>query len=245
MADGSHRICDPKELLLLGTVHSDLHGYKRTEAFLREVRPDLVLVEISPYALTYRDEHACGLMRTLIRNVRNICRNLNLDFKKVIRNPHIRQIARQISVPFEFRASTNYSREFRAEVIAVDLSEFSRKWISTWEELISEKNIQQLVQLEGPTFSTPNRYNHAARQIRAKSGYNFHYGRDIELWRKREIHIAAEICSALERFRPKRPLYIGGWWHLTSSVQIPTVRDLLGIALSSCYLLDRGRLEQL
>lgn len=244
MTDGSRNICRPKELLLLGTVHSDPLGYKRTAAFLRAMRPDLIMVEISPYALAYRRQHACGQMRTLLKNLRSVCRNLNLDFKEAVRNPHISLIARQISVPFEFRASADYSRKYGVEVIAVDFSEFSRKWISTWEELISEGNIQQLLKLRSATVSASSQYDLAARHIRAKSMYDFHYGRDIELWRKREIHIAKEICSALERLRPQRPLYIGGWWHLTSAEQIRTVRDLLGIALSSCCLLDRGRLVQ-
>jgi hypothetical protein len=37
------------------------------------------------------------------------------------------------------------------------------------------------------------------------------------------------IISALERFGPERPVYIGGWWHLSRGGSIKTVREIPGI----------------
>ena len=52
--------------------------------------------------------------------------------------------------------------------------------------------------------------------------------------------MASEITSAMERFNPERPVYLGGWWHLTCRGSVKTVRELLGIGAASCLLLDRG-----
>jgi hypothetical protein len=56
--------------------------------------------------------------------------------------------------------------------------------------------------------------------------------------------MAAEIASALELFNPKRPVYIGGWWHLSCGGSVRTLRELLGIGTASCLLLDRGPLDR-
>ena len=61
-------------------------------------------------------------------------------------------------------------------------------------------------------------------------------------WQERERYMAAEITSALERLSPARPVYIGGWWHLSREGSIKTLRELLGIGAESCRLLDRGEI---
>jgi len=55
--------------------------------------------------------------------------------------------------------------------------------------------------------------------------------------------MADEITSALGRLSPERPVYIGGWWHLSCEGSIKTLRELLGIGAESCLLLDRGEIE--
>ena len=65
-------------------------------------------------------------------------------------------------------------------------------------------------------------------------------GGDALGWQEREQYMAAEITSALERFSPERPVYIGGWWHLSCEGSVKTLRELLGIGAASCRLLDRS-----
>jgi hypothetical protein len=62
---------------------------------------------------------------------------------------------------------------------------------------------------------------------------------DAMRWQEREKQMAYEITSALERFKPARPVYIGGWWHLCCGTGTKTVRELLGIEAACCRLLDR------
>ncbi|MGV8073394.1 MAG: hypothetical protein AB2L11_02365 [Syntrophobacteraceae bacterium] len=54
----------------------------------------------------------------------------------------------------------------------------------------------------------------------------------------REHFMAKQIRRALAVFNPLRPVYIGGWWHLTKGESIPTLRDLLGVQAVQCRLLN-------
>ncbi len=228
-------------LILLGVIHSDPLGYERAMAFLSEYRPDMVLVEISPYALSYRIEHAGRLLRRFHANLRTAARNVDIDYREALRNSRIAPIGRQITLPFEYRASAAFAAASGAAVIPVDRSEFSRKWIRTWAELISAANLEALLRVEDVRVAVSSGYEQAARRIRGElPAPNLRSAGDISLWRKRENHIIGEIVSRLARGRPERPLYIGGWRHLVCAQAFKTVRDALQIDLSRCFLLDRG-----
>ena len=60
------------------------------------------------------------------------------------------------------------------------------------------------------------------------------------LWEQRERHLADAVRSILQHHCPAKPVYLGGWRHLTPGGRFPSLRDLLGIKISQCYLLDRG-----
>lgn len=150
----------------------------------------------------------------------------------------ITSILRQISIPFEYRASAAYAKSAGIELIAVDYSEFSREWINTWPEMISAENIELLLELESEAPPVSSLYAKASRKIAVSCPENLPLC-DTPGWQEREEHMAAQILSALDRFNPRRPVYIGGWWHLSCQGKIRTVRELLGIGAASCRLLDR------
>jgi len=231
-------------LILLGTVHSDPLGYGRTKAFLSDYRPDLILVEISPFALQYRKEHAVRLLGELLSNLRHAAQKAGIDFGQALRHSAIRAIARQLALPFEYRASAAYAAKFFATVVPVDWSEFSRRWIGTWPELISTANLEVLLRREDSQPSIAGRYEQAAARIGGdRSAIHVQVGKDLPAWQDRERHIEAEIRSNLARSGPRRPLYIGGWQHLVAGGEPRSLRELLEIGLSSCHLLDRGTIQ--
>ena len=233
----------PPDLVLLGVIHHDPMGYKRTGDFLSRYRPDLVLVEISPFGLRYRELNARRLYRVFRQNLRAAAKRAGIAFRVAITNPTITRIGRQLHLPFEYRASAAYCARTAAQVVPVDWSDFSSQWIATWPELISPENLETLLRLEEKSLSIPANYDLAARAILGGRSAQEPLDPDEVLpGHQREEHIASEILARLESSAPDRPLYIGGWRHLISGGTFRTLRDILGIGLSGCFLLDRGPL---
>jgi hypothetical protein len=230
-----------QSLTLLGTVHSDPGGFSRTRVFLERHRPDLILVEISAFGLKYRQERSSELRRTFLDSLRMVSGKMNIDFGRAVRHVRIASILRQISVPFEYRASSAYAKKTGTDLIPVDCSDFSREWIEkTWPEMISAQNIERLLELESSGPGVSSLYARAAERISLGSSLPETLTEtDALRWRKREQFMAAEITSALQRFSPERPVYIGGWWHLSRGGSVKTIRELLGIEADSCRLLNR------
>jgi len=237
----THSEEDPHHgLILLGTVHTDRLGFAGTERFLLKYEPDLILLELSPFALCFRKEHSRALRKTLLFNLRATAEKLRIDLRTALKNSRIAEIIIQIGLPFEYRASQAYAKRSGVEVIPVDDSEFSKEWISTWPELISSANLENLLQLETASMPVKLQYERAARGIAGEpSSADIWGNKNIAVWQKRENHIAAQISSQLKKHSPARPIYIGGWQHLIFGGRFNTIRDILGLDESSCLLLDR------
>jgi hypothetical protein len=237
--DGRSSSRSPSGLILLGTVHCDPKGFSRTRNFLEQYRSDLVLVEISPFGLKFRKEHSRELRKTFLERLRTISSKLQIEFSRAIKHVQITSILCQISMPFEYRASASYAKRTGIDLIGVDYCDFSRRWIETWQEMISAENIERLLELERAGQPVCSLYAQAAGRISGEPFRPETRPADPLLWQEREEHMAYEITSALKRFNPVRPVYIGGWWHLCRGTSIKTVRELLGIEAASCRLLDR------
>jgi len=231
-------------LVLLGTVHCDPKGLSRTRTFLEFHRPDLILVEISDFALKLRTERSAELRKIFRKRLRVVSDKMHIDFHTALKHVEIASILRQIGFPYEYRASAVYARRTGIALVAVDYSEFSRQWIETWPEMISVENIERLLKLESSRPSVSSLYAQAARRIDAGPLPIEAPPADAVRWSEREKQMALRIRSALERLNPERPVYIGGWWHLSRGGSIETIRELLGIGADSCRLLDRGVINQ-
>jgi len=231
-------------LILLGTVHSDPKGFSRTRAFLEAHGPDLIMVEISPFALKFRKERSSELRKAFLERLRTVSRKLKIEFAVALKHVQIASILRQIGIPYEYRASAAYAKKTGIDLIAVDYSEFSREWIETWPEMTATANIERLLELESAAPPVASLYAQAARRIGGVPLLpEILPGGDAPSWQERERYMADEITSALGRLSPERPVYIGGWWHLSCEGSIKTLRELLGIGAESCLLLDRGEIE--
>jgi hypothetical protein len=233
-------------LTLVGTIHADPHGFARTQSLLRSLQPDLVLVELSPYGKTYRTSNQLLPQEILTRNLKDAAVECGLPFKHALTHPEIKAVRRQITLPFEYRAAWRYSRDSGTELILVDFSPFSHKLISSWSEMLSSANLALLLSLPRDCRLTMTRaYDLAAMSIR-QEGSTMAQPADMNdpetdsLWKKRERHMAGRILSALRRCRSITPLYLGGWEHLAVGGRFLSLRELLGIDLRKCYLLDRG-----
>jgi hypothetical protein len=235
-------------LTLVGTVHADDQGFSRTECLLRSLQPDLFLVELSPYGKTFRSSNQVVMQEVLDRNLRVAAEKCRLPFKDALTHPEIKAVRRQIVLPFEYRAAWRYSRARGTELLLVDFSSFSRRMISSWPEMLSSENLATLLSLPRDSrLAITKAYDFAERGLRGESPTMACIAETSDpetdpFWNKRERHMAGAIRSALRKRRPMRPVYLGGWQHLTVGGRFPSLRELLGIDLRQCYLLDRGLL---
>jgi len=229
-------------LILVGGVHGDRHGFRRTLHFLETFQPDLVLVELSPFGKAFRDRNRRTLQQTFAHNLLLAARHVHLSLREALLHPEIRSIRRQLALPFEYRAARRFVRNTGNRLALVDSSLFSRRMIAHWPELISSSNLSSLLLLAPDTRPTPAQtYERAAQLICQELTPPAFTGE--RRWQKREQFLAARIRSALRETAPWRAAYLGGWQHLTGAGPAPTLRELLGLDRHSCWLLDRGFLQ--
>jgi len=182
------------------------------------------------------------LQRELCRNLKKAAERIGIDPKQALRHPEVRAIRRQVSLPFEYRAAARYCAKSGAELFLADSSKFSRKWIETWDELISHENLHSLLYLPWDSFAVDREYEAAARAIGGQwkaADRNAPDDPDDPAWQQRELFMARRIRELLDAHRPLLPLYVGGWRHLVSGDKELTLRDILEIEPSRCLLLDR------
>jgi len=239
---------DPSELLshlfLVGTVHGDPNGFRRSLRLLQFLKADLILVELSPFALSFRQAHQQHFQQAFRSNLEKAAESCSIPIKDGLRHPEITAIRRQISLPFEYRAASKYALRNEATLIPVDYSVFSRRWIETWPELISIENLVSLLSLPPHARSVESIYKAAASRIASDTQREvdrlIEKGKWTEkLWEERERFMGEQVLKALQEFWPERAVFLGGWWHLTLSGTTPTLRTILGVPSKRCYLLNQ------
>ena len=219
-----------KELLLIGTVHSDPDGASRLLELLRKERPVEVLVEVSPYGLSFRRRRGRHLLRILGRRLRHLTRGRSDSWKGC---GQILSIFQQIQTPFEYRASIRYSRESGAAIACVDLSSLSREWIQgSWQGMLETRNLKALLgePPEGLRETAAKGYSLASRLLSEKEkGWFSPYVSWLEDpdSEAREAHLAERVAGTYERAADGRIAYVGGWQHLLHPTHAGTLCDRL------------------
>lgn len=233
-------------LILLGTVHGDPRGRARLLEFYSFCRPDCILLEFSRHGLDFRLRKQSRLHKDLNDNLRQVSLESGISLKALMKHPEVAAIRKQISLPFEFRASRHYSLAAGIPLCLIDRSDFSRQWIRFWPDLIAPQNLEFLVssqmQAQG---SYSGRYEQAAllmgigRAGRSRHCLGGSLSPDFE-WVKREHHLARKTAAILSKREPRRPVFVGGWRHMVQGECRPTLRDYLNVPVHQCLLLDRA-----
>lgn len=232
-----------QKLILVGTVHHDPDGFEKSLAFLASYRPDAIFIELSPYGYRFRRKNRRRLNKIFKRNLRQAAGKRRISLAVARSHFEIRNISRQLALPFEYRAAARYAKNCDTRVVLVDSSPFSRRWISFWPELIATANLQNLLGLPQAGPVPEETYGLARRAISKQNDDWAHFctsgkGReDARDWVERERFMAERIRTFTERQGPSKSVYLGGWWHLTKGNEIPTIRDLLKLDASQCHLL--------
>ena len=214
-------IRDSSILILVGVVHRDPEGYLRLQALLNLVRPQVITVEISPWAISFRKRHASLLLAELHKNLLQVADQLPCRAQELINQGAIAEIKAQIELPFEYQAALDYGEPLGVPVLPVDVSKYSKIKVAHFRPLISMANLSTLLRLE-PYFlkeKVRQEYSRAAA-LWKKYGYDTLAGCSLRIrqeWKVREISMARRIRRALtfvETMEGGVVLHVGGWMHL-------------------------------
>lgn len=230
-------------LTLLGVTHRDPDGFINLGRFLTNYQPDVILLEISPYAVALRRRRQFELQGAFRRNLEIASYNCGVALKDALKRPEITALRRQISMPFEFRAASAHTEKSGASLVFVDQSSFSWRLTALWKETTSVENLTSLLSISSTVPHARQMYLKARRSIDREVEL---HGQELKgepdeterLWARREYFMAKQIKRALLLHGPRKPLYIGGWQHLTLDTRLPTLRGILGVTRRQCVLLN-------
>jgi hypothetical protein len=230
---------------LMGTVHGDPRGFQRLRRFLVGFQPDLILVELSPFAWTYRKTHGRALQRTFTENIRRAAILKGWNQQQALVHPQMQAIRRQIAMPFEFRASYQYARAHNKWLLLIDRSDFSVRLLAHWSDLLSVGNVALLLTLPASSeLQTAISHYRRARRLVYSIPVETPTIPDVadrgaeDHWLKREYSLVERIRSVVAAIVPRRCVYVGGWEHLRNQVEPLRLRRLLGVTSDQCHLLD-------
>jgi hypothetical protein len=193
-------------LALIGTVHGDPSGQARAGKLLRHLRPDLVTVEISPFSLRYRLQHAARWQLQLTAALAELPAGAALHLA-------IKRLTAQVGLPFEVRAARDYSRSTGVPWRPLDLGFLSRRHLPRYgPELLSPANLQALLTTaDGSLEEFVAGEFRRARQALARAPrrpISFTTPETV----RRERFMARRLRGLASRHR--RLVHLGGWEHL-------------------------------
>jgi len=137
MKDKAHE--EPR-LLLVGTVHLDPAGFEGLLALLRARAPGAISVEVSPYAIAFRQREGDRLRGRL--------RSFGAPGQELPGG--LESVYAQLGLPFEHRAAEAYAREAGIAFHLLGDSERSRELLGLFlAEVMAEDNLAVLARRSG------------------------------------------------------------------------------------------------
>ena len=216
------------EVIFLGTSHIDPEGYELLLSSLQRIRPEVIILEVSGFAILFRKTIGALYRKILLKRVREY----NLEM-----NAEIENAVSFFDIPYEYRASKRYARLHRARVILADVSLFSCIRLVPSYQFLREKNIRSLSEPGESRFAGERRIAERASAdgdplLTAKASA---FERD-RLLSIREKILLRRIYRIVSRHHNRRIAYIGGWEHLIddpekrtlySSFNLPKKREII------------------
>lgn len=234
-------------LTLIGTVHRDHRGGSKLAQLLAQLRPDEITLEMSPLALSYRQNHGRIQLLRLERILDRLAAELGRERQILRAHPAIADIWTLLAPPFEYQAAASYAKKTRIPLTLIDLSEVSETKLKKVEsDLITYRNIRVLVNL--PTDGDPpaeEGYEVARAMVLGNLGEPLlraflERRRGREGIGPRDQHMARQIRHRLDA-RPERHLvHIGGWVHLVEDAREETLYSRLKDLGPRRLLLEQG-----
>ena len=122
-------------LLLVGTVHLDPRGQHRLLGLLRDWKPEAIAIEVSPYAVQFRQSQGAG-WRARLERFRLPDQSLpgGLD-----------AVEAKLRLPFEYTAARAHARAANVPLHLLGDSERSRQLLDLLvAEMMTEENLERL-----------------------------------------------------------------------------------------------------
>ncbi len=221
-------------LTLIGTVHRDPRGAERLLSLLRRLRPDLITLEMSEKAFTYRQRESRRLLQRLDHILVRLAGELQVEPEKLQAHPAVADIRTLLALPFEYQAAAAFAAEATASLHLIDRSDVSAAKLHRVEsELITYRNLRILTKLPaGAEKSDYEGYNRAHAMIlrhpEEAVRQSFLDGRrGDEGIGPRDRWMANEIRRLLAAQRGAHLVHVGGWVHLVEDTQGETLYSLL------------------
>lgn len=223
------------ELILVGTVHGDPHGYQRAWRLLEMVRPRLIAVEVSQFSLRYRQKHGRDWQQQWQQALARIppAARQHLALKR---------IAAQLAWPFEVRVARDYARRYDRHWRAIDTGRLSRVHLPRYRrELLTPENLRNLLSTEDGDWQQyiENEYRRASLALHSPDRFVGLTGEPGQppAMAVREKIIAQRLRALAGAASPL--VYLGGWTHLLSGKDPPTVAQHLEDLQPQCLLLHQ------
>jgi len=211
-------------LMMVGTVHRDPHGFAKLSQLLEREQPDLITVEVSPYARFFRSRESASMRTALRRNLQKIGREKGRPLHQIISHSAILGIFFLLKEPYEWRAAKAYADRQGITPWEVDLSLYSQEKLSHLGPLISEENLRFLLRNPSPSLSEQVKFLYSRARF-----FFFHppsvWPRDQEI-KERESYMAARIRRLVRGKKGKKIMHVGGWEHL---IELPQGKSLFGL----------------
>jgi hypothetical protein len=194
-------------LTLVGVVHLDPGGENRLGRLLEDLEPDLITLQISPYALRWRRRNLTRLRDRLAGNLDLAARRLGLGADQAAAHGAVQAVAAQLEVPFEFLAARAYQRRFGGRIGLVEDSDVSRRLLGVFDrEVLSVDNLIAL--LGSPDVPLAAR----SRGLWRRAGWGV--DPDGAESPEGEAALAAAVARAHHRFDPRAHVHVCGFTHL-------------------------------
>lgn len=213
-----------KRIDLIGTVHRDPKGKEKLLACLDLLAPDTLILEASPYSVSFRRQNSPRLLGLLDRRIDELNRKFNSD---CVNHGEIEAIRAMLQMPFEIEAASEGTGKSRKIIFAGDITE-SKKYLDEIEEtLLSFENLEYLISKPNiPLFrQVEDEYsrarNHLHLQNFSDKNLDSQNLRMAQAAKSKDSNIVVVVC---------------GWEHL------PGLHRLIG---GSLYLLDKSWNEPL
>lgn len=201
---------ETNESVFIGVVHRDPEGEERLYQALERLEPDLITVEVSPYAIAFRRQNGNRLRKKLKKI-------LSTD---ELGHGEIQGIAETLKIPFEARAAEHYVGEHGAVVELVDDSGISMAFLGELEdEVLSAENLRGLlskpdIPLRKTIESFYSRYRALMTKEPVPSAMLGFSSRRLALLEWRDEMMEQRIRCLWRKHHPNRWVHVGGVVHL-------------------------------
>ena len=189
---------------MLGLIHRAKDGPGLLREWLLRLRPQLITVEVSRYALTFRRTHG--------EAYKNMIEKASEDLR--LRGVKIDERARErllsfFDIPYEFSVCEEYTSTHGGHLFPVDMGLFSAIYLRQIQRQIERSDLEPLL-TDGAAYEE-EREKTKARLFFEKGIRTFEYTAEMA---QRDRLMARRIRSLARSLNPKTTVHVCGWQHL-------------------------------